>query len=127
MLTLSETEMTGEETAVIYFKILSWKVKIMKNIMTANTQNNINMEVLWLDPTCAIDGTEWEITRNPLQSIKETIPVQKYYHKNSLHLYHNIILEVLEKSRLYNKTSLHSIKEYSCACIKITQFLYQNT
>jgi hypothetical protein len=24
MLKLSETEMTGEETAVIYFKILSW-------------------------------------------------------------------------------------------------------
>ena len=27
MLTLSETEMTGEDTAVIYFKILTWNHK----------------------------------------------------------------------------------------------------
>jgi hypothetical protein len=34
----------------------------MKSIKTVNTQTNINMEVLWLEPTCATDGIEWEIT-----------------------------------------------------------------
>lgn len=101
--------------------------KIMKKIKTVNTHTNTNMEVLWLQPTCAIDGNEWEITWNQLQSIKGTIPVQKYYHKNSLHLYHTIILEVLEQSRLHHKTSLHNIKEYLCACIQATLFLYPNT
>jgi len=101
--------------------------KIMKNIKTVNTQTNTNMGVLWLEPPCTIDGTEWEITWNQLQSIKGTIPVQKYYYKNSLHLYHNIILEVLEQSRLHNKTSLHNIRDYLCACIKMTLLLYPNT
>jgi hypothetical protein len=101
--------------------------KIMKNIKTSNTQINTNMEVLWLQQTCTIDEIEWEITWNQLQSIKGTIPVQKYYHKNSLHLYRNIILEVLEQSRFHNKTSFHYIRDYLCACIKMTLFLYPNT
>jgi hypothetical protein len=101
--------------------------KVMKNIKTVNIQTNTNMEVLQLEPTCVIDGTEQEITRNQLQSIKRKIPVQKYYHKNSLHLHCNIILEVLEQSRLHNKTSLNNIRDYLCACIKMTLFLYPNT
>lgn len=38
------------------------------------------MEGLWLQPTCATDGNEWGIIWSQLQSIKGTMPVQKYYH-----------------------------------------------
>lgn len=46
MLPLSETEVTAEDTAVIYFKILSWNHKDNEKIKTVNTHTNRNMEVL---------------------------------------------------------------------------------
>ena len=52
----------------------------MKNIKTVTTLTNTNMEVLWLEPTCAIDGIAWEMTQNQLQSIKGTIPVHSFIH-----------------------------------------------
>jgi hypothetical protein len=61
MLRLSEIEMTWEGTTVIYFKILSWNHEDNEKYQDSQ-YSNTNMEVLWLEPTCAIDGIEWEIT-----------------------------------------------------------------
>ena len=54
--------MPREDAVVIYSRYYLGVMKIMKNIRTINTQTNLNMEVLKLEPSSAVDGTVREIT-----------------------------------------------------------------